>query len=590
MNFMRVVRTAASAALFVSLVLSCAGVPTPAERFAMATGSRARDTLGGHESQGFPAYSPANTGSYEVASFRYGSPDNPRRPEYAHAAVPTEAFDLSPFFDEMDESFWGYDASDTPVNGIVWYPLGEGPFPVFLIVHGNHDPTAFSEPGYDYLGELLASRGIVTVSVDQNMLNGGHRGENGARAILLLEHARTVLSMNEDPGTPLAGRLDTSLVVLAGHSRGGEAAALAAMLNPQDRYPGDGTVELDYNLPIRGVVSIAPVEGQYRPAGRELPIPEQVHYLVLHGSQDGDVDMHMGLRFFHRPGSSAGRRYAVWIYGADHSAFNSAWALKRDPVPSAPNLLLSVEAQQRATTVFISAFLEVAFDRDPGYANVAESPYLAVDAGWLPATEYRSQFRRPGVEYLNSFEDDERFASAALAGWQNSIHNAESWREFRLGLTSDTETDYSFFGYAGTWGLELSWEQSSDSESESESELVFRSETSTQPFATDGISVDLVLTHWDSEQPFRIWLDVISTDGERYSLALHERQSILPAPEVRTLLGRNRHYVPETVYIPLDSFEGLQGGSEIEAIEISIPRDAAGTLIIPAVMLNGGGA
>ncbi|MFP4509934.1 MAG: alpha/beta hydrolase family protein [Spirochaetaceae bacterium] len=580
MSFIRAVRTAASAALIASLVISCAGVPAPAER------APARGTRGEREMLRLPSSNPAEAGPYEVASFRYGSPHNPRRPEYAHAAVPTEGFDLSPFFDEIDRSFWGYEASDTPVNGIVWYPLGDGPFPVFLIVHGNHDPAAFSEAGYGYLGELLAGRGIVTVSVDQNMLNGWHSGENGARAILLLEHARRVLSMNDDPGTPLAGRLDTSRVVLAGHSRGGEAAALAAMLNGQDRYPGDGTVELDYALPIRGVVSIAPVEGQYRPAGRKLPIPGNVHYLVLHGSQDGDVDTYMGLRFFHRPVSSTARRHAVWMYGADHSAFNSEWASKRDPVPSAPRLLLPAEAQQRASSVLISAFLEAAFDRNLDYAGIVETPYLAVDAGWLPATEYRTQFRRPGVEYLNTFEDDYRFETAALAGWQNSIHNAESWREFRFGLTDDTDTDNDTSANAGTWGLELSWEEGS----ESDSELVFRSETATQPFAADSISVDLVLTRWDSDEPFAIWLDVVSADGERYSLALHERHSIRPAPEVRTLLRRNRHYIPETVHVPLDSFEGLRRGREIEAIELRIPRDAAGRLIIPAMMLNGGGA
>ena len=38
---------------------------------------------------------------------------------------------------------------------------GAGPFPLVLIVHGNHDMAEFSDPGYEYLGELLASRGFI---------------------------------------------------------------------------------------------------------------------------------------------------------------------------------------------------------------------------------------------------------------------------------------------------------------------------------------------------------------------------------------------------------------------------------------------
>ena len=43
--------------------------------------------------------------------------------------------------------------------------------PVAMIVHGGHSMEVSSEPGYDYLGEHLASHGYVLVSVDQNFLN-----------------------------------------------------------------------------------------------------------------------------------------------------------------------------------------------------------------------------------------------------------------------------------------------------------------------------------------------------------------------------------------------------------------------------------
>jgi hypothetical protein len=68
--------------------------------------------------------------------------------------------------------YWGFDAANLPLKGRVCYPDGDGPFPLALIVHGNHFMMNDSDPGYDYLGELLAIRGVILVSVDQNFLNG----------------------------------------------------------------------------------------------------------------------------------------------------------------------------------------------------------------------------------------------------------------------------------------------------------------------------------------------------------------------------------------------------------------------------------
>ena len=51
--------------------------------------------------------------------------------------------------------FWGFGAEQLPLNGRVWYPAGDGPYPLVLIVHGNHAMAEFSDPGYAYLGQLL---------------------------------------------------------------------------------------------------------------------------------------------------------------------------------------------------------------------------------------------------------------------------------------------------------------------------------------------------------------------------------------------------------------------------------------------------
>ena len=108
------------------------------------------------------------------------------------------------------------------------------PFPLVLMVHGNHAMEDFSDPGYAYLGEHLASRGIVAVTVDENFLNGstadlanlptfeglGLDEENDARAWLLLEHLRQWRDWSHDPSSPFAGRVDLDRVgLIAGPDR-----------------------------------------------------------------------------------------------------------------------------------------------------------------------------------------------------------------------------------------------------------------------------------------------------------------------------------------------------------------------------------
>src|SRR4029077_18715778 len=104
-----------------------------------------------------------------------------RRTEYGSSVtIKTNTVNASEFFEDLTgwkrwggKKYWGFDAADLPLNARVWYPYGPCPFPLVLIVHGNHNPADFSDPGYAYLGELLASRGFIVASVDENFLNDG---------------------------------------------------------------------------------------------------------------------------------------------------------------------------------------------------------------------------------------------------------------------------------------------------------------------------------------------------------------------------------------------------------------------------------
>lgn len=137
-------------------------------------------------------------------------------------------------------------ATALPLQGRVWMPQSApgaeaAPFPLVLLVHGNYEMEVPSDTGYAYLGELLASQGFIVVSVDENFLNGSLADflnpvtfrfgkENKVRGWLLLEHLTQWKAWNEDAADPLFGKIDMNRIALIGHSRGGEAVAIANAL------------------------------------------------------------------------------------------------------------------------------------------------------------------------------------------------------------------------------------------------------------------------------------------------------------------------------------------------------------------------
>ena len=226
------------------------------------------------------AQNPATPGTYPIKTLFYGVGNDIRRPEYgASVAIKTRTVDASPMLAEfkgwkkkLRRYYWGFDVDKLPLNARVWYPDGPGPFPLVLIVHGNHDMTKFSDPGYQYLGELLASRGFILASIDENFLNSGlfhdPPKQQAVRGWMLLEHLKLWREWNQAPANPFYRKVDFDNIALMGHSRGGEAAATAAFFNNLAHYPDDATMRFDYHYPIKAVMAIAPPEGQYKPAGQ----------------------------------------------------------------------------------------------------------------------------------------------------------------------------------------------------------------------------------------------------------------------------------------------------------------------------------
>ena len=122
-----------------------------------------------------PMPNPSRQGPYSVCTLFYGSGQDRHRPEYGPDAdlitSPVDGSAMAQRWTRLRTGYWGFDPEALPLNGRVWYPDGEGPFPLVLVVHGNHEMEDFSDGGYAYLGELLASRGFILASVDENFLN-----------------------------------------------------------------------------------------------------------------------------------------------------------------------------------------------------------------------------------------------------------------------------------------------------------------------------------------------------------------------------------------------------------------------------------
>jgi hypothetical protein len=364
---------------------------------------------------------PSAPGRFAISYASYGRGDDRNRPEFASEATwLAGSVDLSPFVSlpvltgNLRESYWGYDLTTVPLNGQVWYPDGSGPFPIVLMVHGNALMTEPSDQGYAYLGELLATRGYIAISVDQNFLNtylgGSLRDENDARAILLLEHINQWIYWSGLPTHPLYAKIDFSNLALIGHSRGGEAAIIAAYFSMLESYPDNPKHQFSYPFRIRSVVSIAPAVPSYRPA-RIVMQPENFNYLLLQGSHDADSYAHWGSLRLNDLQFNDEREWiktSLYIYRANHSQFNSEWG-RLDAGPPEGWLLntlqlLEASQQRKVAQVFISAFLDATLKHDQASMELLVDPRLG--ARWLPQVLLKGLFTSSSNQPLLNFEAD----------------------------------------------------------------------------------------------------------------------------------------------------------------------------------------
>ncbi len=363
---------------------------------------------------------PAADGTFAVTTFTYGSGTDVNREEFADSIrFKTESVNAKLLLPEWKgkkkkwrEQYWEFGVENFPLNGRVYMPEGDGPFPLTLIVHGNHSMIDYSDDGYGYLGNMLASRGIIAVSVDENFINGHWSGdfmgkEMPARAWLLLKHLELWRNWNSETGHELSNKVDLENIMLVGHSRGGEAVSIAAAYNKLPYFPDDANVKFDFNFNIKGVIALAPTDYRY---DRKIKL-KNINFLSLQGSYDSDEVSFWGMRPYRRleftdsiPRFKAG----VYIHHANHGMFNSTWGNSDFGAPAKWLLnlkpLLEEEQQQAAAKVFVSAFAEAVLKDNRKYLPIFKN--ISVAKQWLPIEQYLTHFEPSATTIIANFEED----------------------------------------------------------------------------------------------------------------------------------------------------------------------------------------
>lgn len=325
--------------------------------------------------------SESENGSYEVDFFTYGSGKDLHRKEFAKNVTEiTPTVDASDFITKWPDKrteFWGFDPASFPINGRAFMPQGEGAFPVILMVHGNHTMEHLSTAGYDYLGETLASQGFIFVSVDEDFVNySNHTGQPNdnyrLRAWLLLQHLIHLDQMNDNPNSKFFNKLNMDAVALSGHSRGGQAAAMAA---DYERFFDDAALlQALETINIRAVAAVSPTDRMIDDQRAHL---DNVAYFSIHGAQDADVFNFRGDDQFYRTNVSNDEglfKATAYIEDANHVQFNSDWGKYDLSLPKGIFLnqgtLMAAEAQQQIAKVYLSAFYQAVFNETASFDEI----------------------------------------------------------------------------------------------------------------------------------------------------------------------------------------------------------------------------
>lgn len=501
---------------------------------------------------------PGTAGDYDYTFLTYGSGNDTQREAFGKDVDETtpsvDASDWITKWDDKKREFWGFDSSSLPVNGRAWIPEGEGPFPVMLMIHGNHTMENFSTDGYDYLGELLASKGFMAISVDEDFVNysnvsGSPNDNYQLRAWLILQHLSELQDMNADADSALHQKIDFDQVALMGHSRGGQAALMAA--DYETYFDDEDLLETMDQVNIEGVVTLAPTDTT---VDGNKPHINNISYLSLGGARDADVSDFRGDRQFYRTTfdpENDGFKSTLYIADANHTQFNTSWGQRDLSMPRGLFLSqdqMAPEEQQQIAKVYMAAFMERIFHDENTYTSLFQDYRYGNE--WLPDTQLVNKFRDASYTPIVQYDSDENNETDRLEGFEKAEVETP---EDRGG--NDRLSD----------ALTLEWnEETSYSLDLTASDLTTQNGHTPEQFVLTMANGDNVQD--DGGIP-DIDIEVETNDGEQFQLPLEE---FFPFPEVVSTdfttfglfddLFRDGKYEPswepvfQTFIVPVDAF------------------------------------
>jgi dienelactone hydrolase len=547
---------------------------------------------------------PCEPGPFAMSDLVYGSGEGKRRPEFGPSvALKTEPVDASLLLPDLKgyrraarDWFWGFDSTQYPLNGHVWHPQGAGPFPLVLVVHGNHMMEDFSDPGYAYLCEHLASHGYLAVSIDENFLNGtwsgDHQGkEMPARAWLLLEHVRQWQTWNATAGNPFFHKVDLDRIALVGHSRGGEAVALAALFNRLPCHPANTAIPFNFGFAIRGVVAFAPSEGFYKPAGEPVRL-ENVDYLVIQGAHDADVSVFMGSRQYQHVtfnGPDDHFKCALYIDRANHGQFNTVWGTQdwSGSMAYLQNIkpLIPGEEQRRIAKAYVTAFLEASLKRNLAYLAILHDPRSA--ARWWPDALLSTRFSDSSFQPISDFEEDLNLMTTTVPGGSQAAHGMVEWREEKVPLRKggDDQANKAVF---------LKWEEADPADSSPAADYTISlppaSPQFKAPTAESRLRFALAVAE-ESPDPIEVTVRLAGADGTSARVALGRigqpvHTQVTKLPWLEGTLLKPFEVVLQTYEIPLSKFCNANGSlnlARLRGITFLFDRRHAGSVYLDDV-------
>jgi dienelactone hydrolase len=219
--------------------------------------------------------------------------------------------------------------------------------------------------GYDYLGQALAARGFVVVSISVNGINTQPGGAYDSRAHLINRHLAMWQELASTGGGPLAGALadaaafrghvDMDRVGTMGHSRGGKAVTWQAA----DAH----RAEVPAGVRIRAVVPLAPVKFDIVEDDPTEGLITDIPFAVVTGTCDGAVGERGREYFDEVEGKNTAPVYWVSLKGANHNFFNTEWVEKpgipgEDDSTCPGASALPAQQQRAAALTYLTAFYE----------------------------------------------------------------------------------------------------------------------------------------------------------------------------------------------------------------------------------------